>query len=96
MTVCIPSVSSKATAVRCPQKQHCKSVPHITPQPYFTSPEFPAQAWWAFLDLIVPDYGHSDDKQEWIVKSFNQPEGETGWEHFAEKDGRIVWRKRVK
>ena len=60
MTVCMPSVSSKATAVRCPQKQHCTSVPHITPQPYFTSPEFPAQAWWAFLDLIVPDYGHCD------------------------------------
>ena len=37
-----------------------------------------------------------DDKQEWIVKSCNQPEGETGWEPFVEKDGRIVWRKRVK
>ena len=37
-----------------------------------------------------------DYKQEWIVKSFNQPEGETGWEPFAKKDGRIVWRKRVK
>ena len=37
-----------------------------------------------------------DDKQEWIVKSSNQPEGETGWEPFAEKDGRIVLRKRVK